>query len=435
MCDDRDRLSQMTQPEPNYHYVTYPLFSPNLDLAQIRREKTNMGRSKRKANQKTTAATVSDLPNHIMCDILSRLPLDSIFTCKRVCKIWHNLILEPCFAKLHLSRSPLSLVFFRHSNTNNSPSYFEILQLNDPPDLDQHNATMKFRTEIYFPHRYVQIVASCNGSILLSNWASPYSNDLVIIVCNPLRGHHLIVPVPPKLALRTHHFAGLGFVHSSSTNTYKVLIFTRTHNPARLYCDTFTIGIDDEWRSIGDTGKPPAVFPSQFVFLNGALHWIGFENSRVICYFDIEKEQFGSFPLPSLFEEGRIWLGVVDNWLYIHHGHPYHLWKFWVMKDYGDFGSWTLECVIEGSITHGRPVKLLKMLKDGTLLMILKRFSSVSYSSQGKITMTQGKIIMTLASYNIQTRVLKMIEYSDMLSMGHSLSDAPCFFSPMDALQ
>ncbi|KAH7843932.1 hypothetical protein Vadar_022512 [Vaccinium darrowii] len=290
---------------------------------------------------------------------------------------------------------------------------------------------MKFRTEIYFPHRHVEMVASCNGSILLLNYVSHYKN-LIIIMCNPLRARHLILPVPPKLALRTHHFAGLGFVHSSSTNKYKVLICTctRTHNPARLYCDTYTIGIDDEWRSIGDTGKPPSVFASQFVFLNGALHWIGFENLWVICYFNIEKEQCGSFPFPSHFQEGNSCHGVVDNWLYIHHEHVYCVWKFWVMKDYGDFGSWTLEWVIETPITRefARPVKLLKMLKDGTLFMMLKKFTKVSKRSPGNIN-------MTLASYNLQKRVLKTIEFSGMLPMGHSLIHAPFFFSPMDSLQ
>ncbi|KAH7843674.1 hypothetical protein Vadar_019366 [Vaccinium darrowii] len=393
-----------------------------------------MGRSNRKVNQDTT---ISDLPNHVACDILSRLPLDSIFTCKPVCKIWHNLILEPYFAKLHLSRSPLSLVFFRHGNSNRSPSYFEILQLRDPPDLHQHNATMKFRTEIKFPRRHVEMVASCNGSILLLNYVSQYKN-LVIIMCNPLKAHHLVLPEPPKLALRTHVYAGVGFVHSPSTDKYKVSVFTCTRTPNILYCDTFTIGIDDEWRSIGATGTPPTEFASSFVFLNGALHWIGIENAPVICYFNVEKEKFGSFPLPSHFAaKGCTCLGVVDNWLYIHDDYRFSEWKFWVMKDYGDIGSWTLEWVIEGPITSefARPAKLLKILNDGTLLMILFKLTTVwsvpSFNSRKKIT-------KTIASYNLQTRVLSILKTTENICkrpVDHSFADAPSFFSPMDALK
>ncbi|KAG5551624.1 hypothetical protein RHGRI_009891 [Rhododendron griersonianum] len=68
-----------------------------------------MRRSKRIARQNTTAAassvSISDLPDHITGDILSRLPLNSIFACRRVCKSWRDRTLEPYFASLHLSRS------------------------------------------------------------------------------------------------------------------------------------------------------------------------------------------------------------------------------------------------------------------------------------------------------------------------------------------
>ncbi|KAH7842837.1 hypothetical protein Vadar_009652 [Vaccinium darrowii] len=397
-----------------------------------------MGRSKRKASRNTSTATatataaavvsISDLPNHITCDILSRLPLNSIFICKRVCKIWRTIILEPYFAKLHRSRSPLSLIFYRNGterNNDNSPSsHFEILQLYDPPVKSRRNATMKFTTEIYFPHVNIQIVDSCNGLVLLSNYSS-YIDDHVI-VCNPLRAQHLVLPKPPKHALRDSYIE-LGFGHSPVTDQYKVVRLTHVYSiPARLYCDIYTIGIDDEWRSIGDIGQPPFYLVSRLFFLNGALHWLGHEDSWFICYFDIEKEQFGSFPLPSEFGETFLHLGVVDNWLYVRNDHSVGPCKFWVMKDYGDFGSWTLEWVIEGPLTHrfNGPVKPLKMLKDGTLLMMLTSCNPPTNLSEA-----------TLASYNPQTRVLKEKKYCGILPQGDSVADVPCFFSPMDALK
>ncbi|KAH7843206.1 hypothetical protein Vadar_013845 [Vaccinium darrowii] len=361
-----------------------------------------MRRSKRKRqasrNTATAAVPISDLPNHILCDILSRLPLKSIFICKRVCKTWRTIIREPEFTKLHLSTSPLSLVFYRHGNHNNySPSsHFEILQLHDPLVIARRNPTMKLKTDIYFPHMNFQIVASCNGTILLSNFAS--NDDPVMIVCNPLRVEHFVLPKPPESALKTYKSVRFGFGHSPSTDQYKVVRFTHSYYTARLYCDIYTIGIDDEWRNIGDIGQAPEQVLFRFFFLNGALHWLGYGGSWFICYFDIEKEQFGSFPLPSDFGKTFLHLGVVDNWLYIRDEHPSGAWKFWVMKDYGDFGSWTLEWVIEGPVTQrfNGPVKPLKMMKDGTLLMMLR-------SNNPRTNFSKA----TLASYNPQTKVLK----------------------------
>ncbi|KAG5551618.1 hypothetical protein RHGRI_009885 [Rhododendron griersonianum] len=384
-----------------------------------------MRRSKRKAIQNTAAVpavTISDLPNHITCDILSRLSLNSIFACKRVCKLWRDLTLEPYFAKLHLSKSPLSLISYRRGNDiDNSPSYFEILQLYDPLVLRRRDTTMKFRTDIYFPR--IHMVASCNGSILLSNSSS--DDDLVIVVCNPLRAQQFILPKPPKLALQTHKLAQLGFGHSPSTDQYKVLRFTSSNNvfkPCRLNCEIFTIGIDDEWRSMGDTEQLPALIISKIIFLNGALYWIGVENLRFICYFDIEREHFRSFPLPSHIGKGFVYLDVVDNGLYLHNWDSLQ-WRFWAMKDYGDFGSWTLEWVIEEPIIYKCKGlrRLLKTLKDGRLLMTFDDIRDATKT--------------IVASYNPRTRVLKKNKYHLSGHWSGAVADIPCFFSPMDALK
>ncbi|KAI8558141.1 hypothetical protein RHMOL_Rhmol04G0066400 [Rhododendron molle] len=260
-----------------------------------------MRRSKRKAIQNTAAAvptvTISDLPNHVTCDILSRLPLNSIFACKRVCKTWRDLTLEAYFAKLHLSR------------------------------------------------------------------------------------------------------------------------------PCRLNCEIFTIGIDDEWRSMGDTEQLPALIISRIIFLNGALYWIGVENLRFICYFDIEREHFRSFPLPSHIGKDCVHLEVVDNLLYLHNRHFLHIWRFWAMKDYGDFGSWALEWVIEEPTINKFEgfVRPLKTLKDGRLLMTFYNFTDATKT--------------IIASYNPRTRVLKKNKYHLSGCWCTAVADIPCFFSPMDALK
>ncbi|KAG5551628.1 hypothetical protein RHGRI_009895 [Rhododendron griersonianum] len=385
-----------------------------------------MRRSKRIARQNTSTAAVavSELPNHIICDILSRLPINSILTCKRVCKAWRNLTLDPYIAKLRISRFPLSLIFYRHSTNTNTPSHFEILQLHDPTDFGHRSATMKFTTGIYFPHMDIDKVGSCNGLILLSNHPS---KDLVI-VCNPLSAQHFVLPKPPKLGTKAYSsFVGFGFGHCTSTDQYKVLRFTKTHRPTRLMdIAIYTLGVDDEWRSLGDTAQPPCIFTSKLVFLNGAFHWIGFENSRVVCYLDIEKEQFGSFPLPSHIGNDFTYFGVVDNWLYLRHRSG--VLKFWVMKDYGDFGSWTLECVVENPFHGNGFVEPLKILEDGSLLLMMV----YSQPSLDRKRPKEEKI--TLASCNPRTRVLKKIEHRGILLEDTPYAYVPCFFSPMGAL-
>ncbi|KAI8555342.1 hypothetical protein RHMOL_Rhmol05G0167600 [Rhododendron molle] len=78
-------------------------------------------KKKTRRSNKNAAAQMSELPNDIMPDILSRLPLNSLFRCKRVCKVWQNIILEPYFAELHHS------IFYRYGYKRPMTiSYFDI---------------------------------------------------------------------------------------------------------------------------------------------------------------------------------------------------------------------------------------------------------------------------------------------------------------------
>ncbi|KAH7843715.1 hypothetical protein Vadar_019911 [Vaccinium darrowii] len=95
----------------------------------------------------TSATTISELPSHITSDILSRLPLKSIFICKRVCSSFRNLTLDPYFPQLQLPRSPLCLILYRRS-FRSIPAYFRFLPLPDSPVDLCRRGTALFETQI-----------------------------------------------------------------------------------------------------------------------------------------------------------------------------------------------------------------------------------------------------------------------------------------------
>ncbi|KAH7842664.1 hypothetical protein Vadar_007832 [Vaccinium darrowii] len=261
----------------------------------------------------TNSTTISELPSHITCDILSRLPLNSIFSCKRVCSSFRNLTLEPDFPRLHLPRSPLRLILLRFSHSTISFRFLPLDDLRCP----HSSSTMKFEIEI------------------------------------PARR-----PLSPQ---STHHFKVVKFAEEGE------------QLPFRLHCWVYTLGVDDEWRYLGDTGQPTRRY-CDFVFLNGALHWIGLQDSDqlLLCYFDMEKEQCRNHPLPNFsmhsfpLRELCFKLGVVDNCLYIRCSviSQVHV-NIWVMKDYENMKSWTLEWM--PGLPFGWTVSPVKTLEDGTV--------------------------------------------------------------------
>ncbi|KAL6975634.1 hypothetical protein U1Q18_024429 [Sarracenia purpurea var. burkii] len=376
---------------------------------------------KRRANQnKSTAATTATttilgLPAFIIWDILSRLPLRSIGWCKIVCKTWCDLLLDPYFAKLHHSRSPISLIVH-----NITCTHFGIFELDDIAHLHHSRAMVKFRTKIKIPNGRLQKVNSCNGLLCLFDLHGD-----TVIVCNPISGKNIIIPKFPNVDRKrqfsiAYDFDDFGhsfdikyaFGHSPSTDQYKVLRFVMTSaSDSEFDCDVYTIGCDDAWRSTGATTPKPG----NVVFLNGALHWLAVGNSNwLLYYFDVEKEQFGSFSLPSLMRNLSPFLGVVDNCFCICDD-PILCTRIWVMKNYLDIGSLTLEWSFEKPLpswTVGGPIRPIKTLKDGTLLLI------------------SGRI---LVSYNPKTGVIKKICYHRDQLWDEVVIGIPSFFSLMDA--
>ncbi|KAI8558113.1 hypothetical protein RHMOL_Rhmol04G0063800 [Rhododendron molle] len=145
--------------------------------------------------------TISELPDDVIFKILVRMPdIKSVIRCKRVCKKWHNLILQPCFAKSHSSRGslPLSLIFYSPPDGPTNPAHFGILELDDDLDhLGRQNWPLTFRSEIYIPREGYegQVIGACNGLVCLDV-------DKDIVVCNPiLQGRPpFVLPKLPKLA-------------------------------------------------------------------------------------------------------------------------------------------------------------------------------------------------------------------------------------------
>ncbi|KAH7844076.1 hypothetical protein Vadar_023953 [Vaccinium darrowii] len=363
----------------------------------------------------TRSTTIPELPDDITCKILLRISdIKSLVRCKKVCKTWRNLILQPYFAKSHLSRGslPLSLILYLPSDSPTNPAHFGILELDDNlARLSHRNATVKFISEIYIPRKGCErgrLIGACNGLVCLR-----VDND--IVVCNPiLPGRHFVLPKLPKLA---NDFISVkfGFGFSPLSDEYMVLTctVTRENHLYNMTFDIFKPGRDNMWRSI--TGHNGTSFPSlegnDFVFVNGALHWLGSSMApKFLYYFDVENEEFGSLTLDRHIAR-VLHLGVLDGLLYLSGLRPLHDVKVWVMEDYIRKRAWTLKWVIELRIhVVDGPVRPIKILKDGTVLMILHE--------------------KRLLSYNPQTGVTERINYHRVGFWTTSVAHTPNFFCP-----
>lgn len=340
-------------------------------------KKTASVGSKRRTAKPPGSSSVAELPNALIIDILSRLPIKPLLNCKSVCKTWLHLMSDPFFVRLHLERSPTTLLiqktpFERKESTEmllveiveediSKPFYIEIIRL--------------FPTK-NFPDTDVRILNSCNGLLCLY---SGDKSDMMVHVCNPVLGEYIDIPVVNTVKKFDHHLA---FGFSSVSNQYKVL---QTFYPekdktaAPCLAEIYTVGTG-QWRSIGNAPYRLQSLDAN-VFLHDSIHWIEYRSNSIgfVSAFDFVSEQFKLVPLPPASQihdgMGRCYpssVGVIKGCLFMTNGVCIENEKFeiWVMEEYGIKESWTKKFVLSNlEVQHYVSYQPLYFLSSGEILL------------------------------------------------------------------
>ncbi|KAK4266445.1 hypothetical protein QN277_027366 [Acacia crassicarpa] len=354
-----------------------------------RRGAGNLGSSSLELTVWTGQCKIQTLPPNIIIDILSRLPIKSILSCKRVCKSWLRLISHPRFVELQLARSSTSILI------KTIPSLSESRKIilthvdqrgRDPYRFDKLMLTPK----INLPCSKFGLVNSCNGLLCLSG----FEKDDPIWVCNPILGEYVTIPSASE-GRNLGSFTGLGFC--AATNRYKVL---QTFHPkvkwsGDNYLDAEIYHMDTgTWKSIG-YAPCALVAPSFNSFLRSSLHWVPSAggSSEYIYSFNFETEEFGSVPPPPCLDGAKrqisndLKLGIVEGCLFVCVFGDSRKFDIWVMKDYGVKESWTKQLVIENLYprkSHSDVYEPVKFLGNGEILMLYNDSEVLCYNTVTK---------------------------------------------------
>ncbi|KAL7087359.1 hypothetical protein ACP275_13G063300 [Erythranthe tilingii] len=302
------------------------------------------------------------LPEDIVTEILSRLPVQSLLRFKSVCKPWRFLISSKNFIKTHLQISEKNETFARHRfistslSSSKCPGTLRVCSLRSLlTEPDTRSSPLDF-----FPgsgSTDLRIVGSCNGltCVLVDSYR--------FFLLNPALREYRQLPNfehPNELGFMT----GLGFGFDESSGDYKVnAVFRRALFPpasdvARVYslkADSWrgNARFKDGWNCCR-LGK----------FVSGKLHWRSkrdyFEPKWEIVCLDLESERFGTLELPSCFE-GYFFpiLLVVKGCLCLLFGYPKAIrFDIWIWSEYGVDDSWAKFFTIPNpchSFTHSIP--------------------------------------------------------------------------------
>ncbi|KAK8556413.1 hypothetical protein V6N13_064443 [Hibiscus sabdariffa] len=251
----------------------------------------------------------SELPEMLVLEILSKLPVKSLTHFRCVCKPWSSSFQTPHFITKHrhnnLKSNNLNVLFKRfNGNTRGDLYYFSQLST-----VKGQNFSIEDNIHLpFFEICWYAPVADgpCNGILCLDD-----GHDKAAL-WNPSTREFKILPQssvqrPPLVDSTT--FRSLGFGYDSQTDNYKVVRFVVNYfeedSDAGLMFDQndqvelYSLK-SDSWKEISHPRVVPGDSPPFNSYVNGFYYWQTIRNCDfLILSFDMVNEKFSTLPLPQ----------------------------------------------------------------------------------------------------------------------------------------
>ncbi|XP_026379944.1 F-box protein CPR1-like [Papaver somniferum] len=351
------------------------------------------------------------LPEEIQVDIFLRLPVNSILSCRCVCKPLCSLLSKPSFIKNHLNRSIQTnnrnpRLMFDHSRYHQHKN--PIINSVDYNSISSSAVSeVKVVTMAYpFEKRNTKdilILGSCDGIICLG--ISSYGNGIDqknrICIWNPATGEFMNIKLPlSELRGKSSYFFRYGFGYDINIDDYKLVRISGYENCPGKKIEVYRLG-SECWRTVQSTdpciflgsncwktmqSAEPYIFSGRGslhgVLINGVLHWsgatattVGTSTKLIVC-FDINSEILMDIPFP---EETilplqncitRREVGMFGNCLCVVFSIIEIRTDIWVMQDYGVRESWTkVFTTTQQTITRDPFFKPIWSFENGDILV------------------------------------------------------------------
>ncbi|XP_004301897.1 PREDICTED: F-box protein CPR30-like [Fragaria vesca subsp. vesca] len=292
----------------------------------------------------------ANLPEEVIVNIISRLPVKSLLRFTSVSKQWRSIIL--------LDKQ------FENELRRNKTLTRSLLLCSWPPQLESLDLEMTSFRKLNFPFDRaggsVALLGSCNGLVFAFVF-----NRKVFYVFNPLTGFVKELPSTDYYFrnVRLHDYGvilsayGVGYL--PATDEYKVIVKYSYYNNEEDEDEdeddeedglSFEIisSKDQSWRRIRGP-EDEHLTGQKGTLVNEALHWLNGPKPRKpyeIVAFDFAKEEFRKMELPNYAQDGKdfSYLGVCAGGCLCVSRYPFHdcdSIDFWVMTEYGVSESWT----------------------------------------------------------------------------------------------
>ncbi|GFZ19443.1 hypothetical protein Acr_28g0001480 [Actinidia rufa] len=345
-----------------------------------------------------------DLPTDIISQILSRIPMKSLFRFRCVAKLWCCIIDHPFFAYMHLSQCNEEhnmLLLIPYPTYRQKKLSFRLVEERGRNMKANKNSITEFDLN------HCVLLSSCNGLVCIQ-----YENKQSYVLLNPLRTDFLELP---KATIKADYpepvIVTCGFGFDASTSAYKVVrVVCRIENltsrvivhrvgtsswredltptievhrvDTSSWRENLTSRVEvhrvgtSSWREIGEV--PPHPVEGKPVFAHGFLHWLvnpfRRESEGMIVSFHIGTEKFQWTPHPKVDATYTVLFQLVDmkgNLGMVDLSSKTNI-DIWVQKDYKN-KEWVRQYRIDIRAPCGRSniehIQVIGLWENGEILL------------------------------------------------------------------
>ena len=330
------------------------------------------------------------IPEEIIVEILSRLPVKSILKFKLVCKLWNSLLSDPRFSLATKGRE--HAIFWCSGKRCFS-------------SLDHQYAIREIPRQCW-DQRHLDFLGSCNGLVLFSTYDTRYDcySYCYFYLLNPsTRSFRGLINFGRRILYGenriTDYPVAYGFCFDKLSDDYKaIMVYYSSSSFPSQRALVFSLKRGTTLRDV----SLPYMLRGTGVLANGNLHWIDVNGQEIIgsdlmVCFDETTNRFSKLPTPAVVRGGNkhiYRLVVLDGCLCMSRytaGIYTFKCELFVMREYGVKESWATLCAISG----------------GANLRSVRGWEPLFFTKSGEELLISGSYC--ILAYNVKTKSLKEI--------------------------
>ncbi|CAO2813530.1 unnamed protein product [Amaranthus hypochondriacus] len=354
----------------------YTWTNANSRFTQLLKERS---RKQREKSMLIPIKNVDHLPENLIIEILSYLPVKDLMQYKTINKSWCAIISSPDFVSKHLKNYYKNnddwhgCLLVQHYVTHAELQVFELF-------IDECTGVSLADEVLYNMPLYCSYISGpCDGLYYIYQYGgralwNPALDEiryLPKLICKP--------DLPPTFTYSNYEVYGFG--SDPATGDYKVVVIkgywpTDDDSDAKHPLSVLVYSLRTNlWKYCGDLAKAYDLESNKcYIFVSGCCYWLGsYENtSDVIVCFDMATDAFKEIHVPDYTQPCTKCLALYDDSLAFLSLHDDKNLDIWTLNE----GSWTKILSVgpfpdvRGPIGHWKDNRLILQCEDGKLVML-----------------------------------------------------------------